>query len=607
MNEKLGKLKEQANKLPLQPGVYIMYSKNNEIIYVGKAKALKNRVTQYFGSGNNHSIKVKKMVENVERFEYIVCDTEFEAFILENSLIKQHQPKYNILLKDDKGYHYIKITDDKWKKICAVKQKTKDGKYIGPYNSGLTVKNTVDEALKVFKLPSCNRSFDKPSKPCLNYHIGICSAPCKAKTSLADYNEQIDAAVSFIKKGGYTESDLAALNEKMLNAAENLDFEYAARIRDRIATIKKISQKQKVVSATYLFQDVFCSVATNDLVCIQLLKFRNGKLVGQNHYFFENDLTKPELYSQFLSRYYDNCDDIPPRIVIDELPEDIEFFENWLSDKSGKKCAIAVPKIGEQKQLIEMCRKNAAENLSKKLERGATETKALDELANLLKLSKAPEYIEAYDISNTQGSENVGVMVTFLNGVPYKNGYRKFKIKSFAGQDDLRSMAEVLDRRFAEYVKGEDEAFKRLPDLILLDGGEGQISAVLPILKKYNLDINLFGMVKDSKHRTRAISSGGGDIAIKSTRSVFTLVTKIQDEVHRFAITYHKKRKSMSLLQTKLLEIDGVGEKRAVELLKRFKSVEKLKTADIDELLLVKGINSSVAENIYNYFHKQNR
>lgn len=604
MNDRLNKLKEKANKLPLQPGVYIMYSANNEVIYVGKAKALKNRVTQYFGAGTNHTLKVKKMVENVNRFEYIVCDTEFEAFILENSLIKQHQPKYNILLKDDKGYHYIKITDEKWKKICAVKQKTKDGKYIGPFNSGVTVKNTVDEALKVFKLPSCNRSFDKPSKPCLNYHIGICSAPCKAKMSLTDYNEQVESAVSFIKKGGYSESDLDALNQKMLTAAENLDFEYAAKIRDRITAIRKVSQKQKVIGSTYLFQDVFCSISSNELVCIQLLKFRNGKLVDQNNYFFDNDLSLPELYSQFFSRYYNDCDDVPSRIVVDYLPEDVDFFENWLSEKIGKKCVFVIPKIGEQKQLLEMCRKNAAENLSKKLERNATQTKALDELAKLLNLSKTPDYIEAYDISNTQGNENVGVMVTFLNGMPYKNGYRKFKIKTFVGQDDFRSMAEVLDRRFSEYIKGEDAAFKRLPDLILLDGGEGQISAVLPVLKKYNLDVNLFGMVKDSKHRTRAISSSGGDIAIKSTRSVFTLITKIQDEVHRFAITYHKNRSSSSMLESQLLKIDGIGKTRAKALLKHFKSIAKIKEADVLELKMVNGMNEAVAKNVYEYFKK---
>ncbi len=603
-NEKIATLKRNANRLPLLPGVYIMYSADNKIIYIGKAKALKNRVTQYFGSEKNHSTKVKRMVENVDRFEYVVCDTEFEAFILENSLIKQHQPKYNILLKDDKGYHYIKISNDKWRKICAVKQKTNDGKYIGPYNSGVIVKNTVDEALKVFKLPTCNRSFDKPSKPCLNYHIGICSAPCKGNISLSNYNEQVDAAVSFIKKGGYTEKDLAVLNEKMLNAAENLDFEYAAKIRDRISAIKKITQKQKVVSATYENQDILCSVTSKNALCIQLLKFRGGKLVDQNHYFFDNDLSKAELYSQFLSQYYNTNDDIPPRIFIDELPDETEFLEKLLSEKIGKKCVIAVPKIGEQKQLVEMCRKNAAENLSKKLERGATETKALDELAGLLKLGKAPECIEAYDISNTQGSENVGVMVTFLNGVPYKNGYRKFKIKSFMGQDDFRSMAEVLDRRFAEYVKGEDESFSRLPDLILLDGGEGQISAVLPVLEKYNLDINLFGMVKDSKHRTRAISSSGGDIAIKSTRSVFTLITKIQDEVHRFAITYHKKRSSASMLESKLLKINGIGKTRANALLKHFKSISKIENADISELLTVKGMNEVSAKNVYEYFKK---
>lgn len=604
MNEKIKELKEKANMLPLLPGVYIMYSSGNEIIYIGKAKALKKRVTQYFGAGNNHTVKVRKMVENVDRFEFIVCDTEFEAFILENSLIKQHQPKYNILLKDDKGYHYIKITDDKWKKICAVKKKTNDGKYIGPYNSGVAVKNSVDEALKIFKLPNCNRSFDKNSKPCLNYHIGICSAPCGGEISLEDYLEQTEMAISFIKKGGYSEADLKLLTEKMQRASDNLDFEYAAKLRDRISAIKKISEKQKVVAATYESQDVFCAVASGELVCVQFLKFRNGRLTDQSHYFFDNDALKNELYAQFLSRFYDNVDDIPPRIIMDEMPEDVLLIENWLSQKLGKKCEILVPKIGEQKRLVDMCRSNAAENLSKRLERGSNETKALDELASLLGLEHTPEYIESYDISNTAGSENVAAMVVFSGGAPLKSAYRKFKIKTFSGQDDFRSMAEVLDRRFTEYKKGSDEAFSRLPDLILLDGGEGQISAVLPILEKHGINIPLFGMVKDSKHRTRAIASNGGDIAIKSTRSVFTLITKIQDETHRCAIGYHKQRRSTSMLQTKLVNIEGIGKKRAEALLKHFKSLERIKNADKNELLLVDGMTEKAAENVYRYFRK---
>ena len=604
MNDKLQLLKEKANKLPLLPGVYIMYASNNEVIYVGKAKALKRRVTQYFGAGNNHTAKVKRMVDNVDRFDVVVCDSEFEAFILENSLIKQHQPKYNILLKDDKGYHYIKITDDKWKKICSVKQKSDDGKYIGPYNSGVTVKNTVDEALKIFKLPNCNRSFDRPSKPCLNYHIGICSAPCKGNISLEEYLEQINMAVSFIKKGGYSEADLSALREKMQIAAENLDFEYAAKLRDRISAIKKSSDKQKVVSLTYDSQDVFCVVFSADIACIQFLKFRNARLVDQNYYYFDSDYKKSELYSEFLSRFYDGVDDIPPRIILDELPEAVEILEKWLSEKSNKKCEISIPKIGQQKQLVDMCRSNAAENLSKRLERSLKETKALDELAGLLGLERIPEYIEAYDISNTQGSENVAAMVVFLGGFPLKSAYRKFKIKTFVGQDDFKSMNEVLDRRFLEYEKGSDEAFSRLPDLILLDGGEGQISSVLPVLEKHNLNIPIFGMVKDSKHKTRAIASGGGDIAIKSTRSVFTLITNIQDEVHRCAIGFHKKRRSASLKQTSLTQIAGVGKSRAEELLRHFKSINAIKEATIEELTQVKGIDSSVAKNIYEYFKK---
>lgn len=601
-NQKSSQLKAKANRLPLCPGVYIMKDKNGITIYIGKAKMLKNRVTQYFGTGNQHSDKVRKMVSQVDDFEYILCDSEFEALILENSLIKQNQPKYNILLKDDKGYHYIKITNEKWRKITTTMQiDDKMSEFIGPYYSGAVVKDTVDEVRKIFKLPDCNRNFDKPTKPCLNYHIGLCDAPCRCKITVSQYNETVNSAISFIKHG--SDDMIKILTKNMETAAEKLDFEYAAKLRDRINAIKKINDRQKVVMCTYPAQDIFASAVINDTACIAVLMFRNSRLTDKKHYIIDGFIDKNDMYSQFLQQYYlDNCD-IPPRILIDTDIESRPLLEQWLSEKCGKKVSVVLPQKGEQKDLVNMCRNNAADNLAQKTELKSHEMSALNELARLLGLKSAPRIIESYDISNTAGDENVAGMVVFRDGKPYKPCYRTFKIKGFSGQDDYRSMAEVLDRRFDEYEKGENEGFATLPDLILLDGGKGQISAVEPVLKKHNIDVALFGMVKDSKHRTRAIATNGGDISIKSNESAYRLVTAIQDEVHRFAIGYHKKRRSKKMLNSELTAIDGIGKAKATALLKYFKTMKAIKGATVDQLCAVSGINRALAEKIYNEFN----
>ena len=600
-NLKLGELKAKANRLPLTPGVYIMKNKDGDIIYIGKAKSLKNRVTQYFGSGNQHNDKVRKMVSLVDDFEYVLCDSEFEALILENSLIKQNQPKYNILLKDDKGYHYIKITNDKWRKITTSMQiDDKSAEYIGPYYSSAVVKDTVSQVRKIFKLPDCNRSFDKYSKPCLNYHIGLCDAPCRANVSVAQYNETVDSAISFIKNSG--DDIIKTLEVNMDAAAERLDFEYAAKLRDRINAIKKLEDKQKVVMCTYKNQDVFASAVINDTACIAVLVFRNSKLSDKKHFIIDTFTDKNDLYSQFIGQYYaDN--DIPSRILFDSDFESREILQRWLSESAGKKVEILLPQRGEQKNLVNMCRNNAADNLAQKTELRGREMSALNELARLLGLVNVPCIIEAYDISNTSGDENVGGMVVFRDGKPYKSHYRMFKIKGFLGQDDYRSMAEVLDRRFTEYEKGENDAFATLPDLILLDGGKGQISAVEPVFVKHNVKVALFGMVKDTKHRTRAIATNGGDISIKANESAYRLVTAIQDEVHRFAITYHKKRRSKKMLNSELTSINGVGQAKAAALLKHFKTMKAIKSASVSELCAVSGINQALAEKIYKEFN----
>ena len=600
-NDKIRNLKDKANRLPLTPGVYLMKNNNGEIIYVGKAKALKNRVTQYFGNSSAHTAKVIKMVQNVDTFETIICDTEYEALMLENSLIKQHQPKYNILLKDDKGYHYIKVTNERWPRIEAVKNKSDDGsEYLGPYYSFYVVDKTVNEANKIFKLPDCSRCFDKPSKPCLNYHIGICSAPCKANMKHNEYIETINSAVNYIKNGDVGENDAVLLRKKMEKASENLDFEYAARLRDRIAAIEKSRQKQKVIISSYDREDIISTALAGELACVTVFCFVGGHLSDKKQFFLEGEKSKEAYYSEFIRQYYNN-NDIPPHIAIDTDFDDRVLIETWLTELKGKKVEIAVPQRSTQKQLVEMCLSNSVQALADKLNRKSRETSVLNELAKLLGLNFVPRRIESYDISNTAGSENVGSMVVFIDGRPAKNLYRKFKIKGFVGQDDFRSLNEIIDRRFNEYLIGEDESFKQLPNLILLDGGKGQLKSVLPLLDKYNLDIALFGLVKDAKHRTRAVATEDKDIEIKANRAVFTFLTSIQDEVHRVAIGYHHQRSRKSTLALELTKIEGVGEATAKKLIKTFKSVKKIKTASLDELM-AGGISKRVSENIIKFF-----
>ena len=600
-SEILKKLKLKANRLPLTPGVYIMKDKDGKIIYIGKAKALKNRVTQYFGKNTNHASKVVKMVNSVFDFEYILCDTEYEALMLESSLIKQHLPKYNILLKDDKGYHYIKITNERWPKIKAVMQKENDkAVYMGPFYSFYVVKETVDDALKVFKLPDCNRGFDKYSKPCLNFHIGLCNAPCKANISLNEYIDTVNSAVEYIKKGGANSSDIDELTLKMEKAADNLDFEFAARLRDRIKAIEKSREKQKIVSSTYKRQDIFSVVTAGELAAVAILIFKEGRLSDKKVYFLDGISDKQAVYTEILCSYYSE-NEIPPLITVDSEFDDKAIAEQLFTEMLGKRVCISVPQKGTQKKLIEMCQTNAADALSKKTERNGKEISTLNEITELLGLSTAPRRIESYDISNTSGSENVASMIVFTDGRPDKSQYRKFKIKTFVGQDDFRSMNEVLDRRFSEYEKGDDDSFSVLPDLILLDGGKGQISAVLPVLEKHNINVPLFGMVKDSKHRTSHLCTKDRDIQLKATKNSFIFITKIQDEVHRVAISYHKQRQKISTLQLEMKKINGVGDATVKKLLKKFKTVANIKKATVEDIISA-GISKNTAQNIVNYY-----
>lgn len=603
MTEK--ELRRKAMALPLNPGVYIMKNKDKKIIYIGKAKALKNRVSSYFGSHTNHSLKVIRMVENVDDFDYILCDTEFEALVLECSLIKQHMPKYNILLKDDKGYNYIKITKEEFPKIREAKQVLDDNAtYIGPFVSNFSVKNAVEETLRIFKLPQCNKKFPKEygkSRPCLNGFMGICSAPCNGRISKEDYLAAINDATAFLR-GGAAKS-VEEMEKRMYEYSDAMEFEKAAKLRDRIKAIRNLEEKQKVVSINVPEEDVFALVNSNKKACFEVIRFKFGKLVDSEHWIIDSVDDLAEARFDLIERYYSMRNDIPGRIAVDGEILEEELLHEYLEKQRGKKLEFIHPQKGEHLSIVNLCIKNANEHLAQNQGRLGKEFAALEELAELLGLPKPPEYIESYDISHTFGADNVAGMVVFHNGRPMKSAYKCFAIKGFDGQNDVGSMNEVLQRRFKHYYEDEDgSTFKILPDLILLDGGQPQVNAVLPVIARMKLDVPVFGMVKDNKHRTRAIAYNGGEIEINSHRSAFTLVSRIQEEVHRFAITYHHKKHQKTSFSSSLLKIEGIGEKKAKALMKSFKTISAIKEASVDELSAVDGISKANAENIYKYY-----
>ena len=607
-------LRRKAARLPSSPGVYLMKNIKNEVIYVGKAKSLKNRVPQYFSSNASHGVKVQRMVENIDDFDYILTDSEFEALVLECSLIKQHYPKYNILLKDAKGYSYIRISRDGWPRITAELQRQDDGAdYIGPFTSSSAVSNSVDEAAKIFRLPTCSKEFPrdfKKSRPCLNYFISQCSAPCAGKISEDDYRESVDEAIKFLRGG--SAATVAEIQRQMSEASENLMFEKAAKLRDRLAAIKKINEKQKVFSASVREQDVFAVVSDGKKACLNVLRFFGGRLTESEFFIIDAPDSQDEARRELIRSYYAIRTRIPPRISADGGVEDRKLLEEWLSGVAGKRVSIVVPQRGEQARIVEMCRKNASEKLlqySGKAGKSGKAAAALGELAEMLGISENLEYIEAYDISHTAGSNNVAGMVVFKDGVPFRRAYKRFSIKGFEGQDDYASMAEVIERRFGRYLEEKDtgEGFGKLPDLILVDGGHGQVNAVLPVLKSLGIKVPVFGMVKDNRHRTRAIAQSGGEIALTSKRQAFTLVSAIQEETHRFAVEYHRKRQKKSGLGTSLTTVKGIGEKRAKALLRHFKTVAAVKNASVDELCSAPGMTRPAAEAVYDYFHKEEK
>lgn len=608
------KFKQQAKKLPLNPGVYIMKDPGGEIIYIGKAKNLKNRVSSYFVNDSGHSDKVKKMVSRISQFDYIVTDSEFEALVLECSLIKKHQPKYNILLKDDKGFSYIKITNETWPRIFCSKQKTDDkDMYIGPYVNSFAVKQTVEEITRIFKIPTCNRDLNKIFKrPCLNYYINRCCAPCTRAISRADYLHAISDAVKFVKNG--IPRTLESLRKTMQTASDNLNFEYAAQIRDRIKAIESIKSKQKVVAYKIKNQDVIAMAHDGKRVSFEIFKFREGDLCENQNFIIEPESSNLAVTrAEFLKQYYGNSDNIPGNITVDGEIEDKCLIEKYLSDKSGSKVDFVFPKKGEQFNLIQMCVKNAEESLLRDKSNRNETGDILEELKNVLELSTTPNRIEAYDISNLMGSDNVGGMVVYKNGKPLKKAYRKFKIKSIVGQDDYGSMREVISRRISEYFNSDeknskkvdaDKSFRDLPDLILIDGGIAHTRAASEVLVEFGINIPVFGMVKDSRHHTRALTTDGREIQIKKYDKLFNFITRIQDEVHRFTINYHKNLRNKKVTSSELLKIPGVGPAKARILLNEYGSIDNIVGATVEKLELIGNISRNIAENIYKFFHK---
>lgn len=609
-NPRLPALAEKAHGLPLLPGVYIMKNKSGEIIYIGKAKALKNRVSSYFRAVERHHPKVYQMVSRVFDFDYIVTDSEFEALVLECSLIKQHAPKYNILLKDDKGYSYIKIAPKSYSRIRQSFQRDEEegARYIGPYISSFVVNETVDEVNRAFMLPTCNRKFPQEfgqGRPCLNFHIKQCMGVCRGRIPLEEYEEILSQAISYIKEGGA--QSVERLTQRMNEYAEALQFEKAAQLRDRIKAIKRINESQKVVFQSTVNQDVVALQRSEEGACAVVLKFREERLVDKEDFLLGVVDSLEEARLEFLLRYYTGAREIPKRIQLDGEIEDMELTARLFSQQAGYKVEIHVPQRGEQVKLVEMARTNAAERLSQKGRRTGREVAVLDELARLLGLGKPPAYIEAYDISNIGSDTVVGGMIVFENGHPLRKCYRKFTIKTVAGTDDYASMREVLTRRF-ERMKNEeqhDEAFDRMPDLILLDGGKGHVGAIEPLLRDMGVETPVFGMVKDDRHRTRAIAAEGGEIAINANRSAFALVTSIQDEVHRYSIAFSRSKHEKTSFALALTQCPGIGEKRAKEIFRHFKTMKAIRNATEEELAVVKGMSKPAAQKLHAFLHTE--
>lgn len=604
MNLRIDYLREKANRLPAESGVYLMKDEGGNIIYVGKAKVLKNRVTTYFRHNSQHTPKTLKLVSKIYDFDFIVTKSELDALVLECSLIKLHQPKYNILLKDDKGYNYIKITHGAFPRISySLNTDDKNADYIGPFTSGFTVKQAVEEANSLFMLPTCRKNFPrdfKKERPCLNHHIKRCMGVCEGKISSEEYKKIVDEAVRYLKNG--SKASVEELTAEMEQAAENLEFERAARLRDRIAALSRLKNGQSIFDDKQEF-DIIGGAQNIGVASFAVIKYRGGRLVDKENFFIGDEYEPAEMRRDFLVSYYSEREDVPKEILVDEDFEDEELIAALIREHAGHAVKIFVPRRGEGIAKIALARKNAGEYLALKIGRTQREITALEDLRELLGLAKIPEIIESYDISNFGETGVVGGMVVYKNGRPLKSAYKRFSIKTVDGQNDYACMQEVLRRRIMRFREG-DENFAPLPDLILLDGGRGHISAVSEVFEELGVDIPLFGLVKDSKHRTRAIAREGGEIEIKSNRGLFAFLTNIQDEVHRWAISYQRIKHKQALFTSELRQVKGIGEAKQTALLRRFKTKQAMKAATVDELREAAKIGEDTAKALYEFIQE---
>lgn len=610
-------IQEELKKLPGKPGVYLMHDEKDAIIYVGKAISLKNRVRQYFQSSRNKGAKIEQMVTHISRFEYIVTDSELEALVLECNLIKEHRPKYNTMLMDDKTYPFIKVTvNEPFPRVMMARRMKKDkAKYFGPYTSAGAVKDTIELIRKLYHIRSCNRSLPKDigkERPCLNYHIHQCYAPCQGYISREEYRKSIDEVVRFLN-GNY-DPILKELEEKMLDASENLEFEKAIEYRELLASVQKIAQKQKITDTAGDDRDIIAMASEGEDAVVQVFFIRGGRLIGRDHFYLkiaEND-TKSEILSSFIKQFYAGTPYIPAELMLPEEIEDQEIIEEWLTTRREHKVRLRIPKKGTKEKLVELAQKNAQmvlKNDKERLKREEGRTiGAVKELEKILGLTGIIR-MEAYDISNTNGFDSVGSMVVYEYGKPKRNDYRKFKIKSVQGPDDYASMNEVLTRRFEHGLRerqdeSETGGFQAFPDLIMMDGGRGQVNIALEILEKLNLHIPVCGMVKDDNHRTRGLYFNNVELPIDRNSECFRLITRIQDEAHRFAITFHRQLRSKGQVHSILDDIPGVGPARRKDLMRSFENIEAIRNATVDDLKELPSMNEKSAQEVYKFFHQ---
>ncbi|MBM6828362.1 excinuclease ABC subunit UvrC [Anaerotignum lactatifermentans] len=609
---------EELKKLPQKPGVYLMKNDMGEIIYVGKAINLRNRVRQYFQSSKNHTLKTKSMVPHIAEFEYIVTDSEMEALILECNLIKKHSPRYNIMLKDDKTYPYIKVTlQEDFPRIFATRRREKDkAKYYGPFTDGLAMKETIETLHKLFPIRKCKKVFPRDigkERPCLNHHIGQCLAPCSGQITKEEYGLYVKDAMDFLE--GRHEDILKKMKKEMMEAAEKMEFEKAASLRDKIQAIQSIAQKQKMANTVMQEADVIALVRAFSQCLVQVFFIRDGKMTGRENFTLTapEEQSRSEIMTAFVTQFYSGTAHIPKEIILQEplLEEETPLLEEYLSEKRGSKVTFTLPQKGEKQKLVELAYKNANlvfEQFGERMRREEMRTKgAMEEIRQALGLPQTLHRVEAYDISNTQGFESVGSMVVFEDGKAKYSDYRKFKIRTVVGANDFASMQEVLCRRLNHGIKvqmeGKNDSFTRLPDLILMDGGRTQVHAAQEVLAEFGMEIPVCGMVKDDRHRTRGLFFDEREILLPLSSEGFRLVTRIQDEVHRFAITYHRQLRQKKALHSALDDIKGIGQVRRKALMRHFGSVERIAQAEVAELLEVEEMNIPSAEAVYAFFH----